>query len=141
RPTITAEQLLTIPDSDQFELIDGKLVEINMGARASYIEARLTRLLVAFCESPFAGWVLPGDTSYQCFPNRPNVVRRPDVSVIRPGRLPSETLPEGHLRLAPDLVAEVVSPNDLYYEVEEKIAEYRSAGVRLIWLLVPPSRT
>ena len=84
--------------------------------------------------------MLPGDASYQFLPDRPNVVRKPDVSFIRPGRLPDERLPDGHIRLAPDLVAEVVSPNDLFYDVEEKIAEYRQGGVRLIWVLVPPTR-
>ena len=38
-------------------------------------------------------------------------------------------------------MAEIVSPNDLYYEVEEKVREYRAAGVGLIWVVNPPTRT
>jgi len=140
QPSFTADDLLTLPDLERFELVDGKLVEQNMGAVSSYVGVRLSRRLVEFCDEPFGGWVLAADASYQFLPDRPNTVRKPDVSFIRPGRLPDERLPDGHIRLAPDLVAEVVSPNDLFYAVEEKIAEYRSGGVRLIWIVVPPTR-
>ena len=102
---------------------------------------RLFRRLLDFCDEPFRGWVFPFETGYQFLPDRPNVVRKPDVSFVRPGRLPEERPPLGHIRLAPDLVVEVISPNDLYYEVEEKVAEYRAGGVRLIWIIVPPTRT
>lgn len=141
QPVITADDLLALPDGDRFELLDGKLVELPVGTQSSYIGLRLSRLLASFCENPFIGWVLPADASYQPFPDRPNLVRKPDVSFIRAGRLPNEMLPEGHTRLAPDLAVEVVSPNDLYYEVVQKMAEYRLARVRLVWLIAPPTRT
>src|SRR5262249_12505025 len=57
------------------------------------------------------------------------------------GRLPNEELPDGHMTIAPDLAVEAVSPNDLYYEVDGKIDEYFSAGVRLVWVLNPKART
>lgn len=140
-PIITAEEFLRLPDEDNYELVDGKLVERHMGVESSYIGGRLLRLLGAYCENPFIGWVIPADAGYQFFPDRPNVVRKPDGSFIRAGRLPNETLPKGHARLAPDLVIEVGSPNDTYYEVAQKMAEYRSAGVRLVWLVIPPTHT
>jgi Uma2 family endonuclease len=139
--TLTAEEFLTLPDAKRFELVDGKLVELQMGTESSYVGGRLFRRLADFCEEPFCGWVLPAETTFQFLANRPNVVRKPDVAFIRAGRLPEERLPRGHTRLAPDLAAEVVSPNDVYYDVEDKIAEYRAGGVRLIWILVPPTRT
>jgi Uma2 family endonuclease len=137
---ITAEEFLDLPNTDFHELVDGKLVEKRMGAESSYIAGRLNTLLSRFCEDPFRGWVFPGDAGYQFLPDRPNVVRKPDVSFIRVGRLPEERPPEGHIRLAPDLAVEVVSPNDLFYEVEQKVAEYRAAGIPLIWIVVPPTR-
>jgi Uma2 family endonuclease len=36
---------------------------------------------------------------------------------------------------------EVVSPNDLVYVVEEKVEEYLSVGVRLVWVINPNVRT
>ena len=43
--------------------------------------------------------------------------------------------------LAPDLAVEVISPNDLASEVNEKIDEYLSAGVSLVWVIDPDSKT
>jgi Uma2 family endonuclease len=81
------------------------------------------------------------DCSYQCFPDRPRLVRKPDVSFICLGRLPEEREPEGHVRIPPDLAIEVLSPNDLDYETDEKVAEYLAAGVRLVWVINPEYRT
>jgi len=47
---------------------------------------------------------------------------------------------EGHVRLAPDLVVEVISPNDLAYEIDEKVDEYETAGVKLIWVVNPETK-
>ncbi|HEU4754238.1 MAG TPA: Uma2 family endonuclease, partial [Armatimonadota bacterium] len=71
----------------------------------------------------------------------PRDVRRPDVSFIARGRLPGEQLPKGHATVAPDLAVEVISPNDLFYEVEAKIGEYLEAGVRVVWIVNPQERS
>lgn len=139
--TFTAEEYLSLPDWKGYELVDGTLVEHQMGAESCYIGGRLHCRLVTFCEDPFKGWIFASDATYQFIASRPNLVRRPDVSLVLQGRFADERVPTGHIRLAPDLVVEVVSPNDLFYEVEEKVTEYRAAGVRLIWVVIPPSRT
>ena len=36
---------------------------------------------------------------------------------------------------------EVVSPNDLAWEVDMKVTEYLQAGVRLVWVFYPDTRT
>ena len=36
---------------------------------------------------------------------------------------------------------EVISPNDLLYALEQKVEDYRSAGVKLIWVASPKSRS
>ena len=88
-----------------------------------------------------SGLDLPADASYQCFPDEPARVRKPDVSFIRFGRLPGEQLPEGHTRIAPDFAGEVVSPNDLALELDRKVKEYLAAGVRLVWVIFPDTRS
>jgi Uma2 family endonuclease len=82
-----------------------------------------------------------GDAGYQLFPTSPYTVRKPDVSFVRYGRLPGEQPPPGYAKLAPDLAAEVISPNDFYEEVDEKIEEYLRAGVRLVWVISPRNHT
>jgi Uma2 family endonuclease len=137
----TPEDLLAMPDGDHYELVNGKLVERNMGAYSSYVATRLVVILDAFCQANRLGWVFSEGTSYQCFPDNPDKVRRADVSFIRLGRLPGEQPPEGHIRICPDLAAEVVSPNDLAYEIDGKVEEYLAAGVPLVWVVNPQTRT
>jgi Uma2 family endonuclease len=136
----TPEDLLALPNGDDYELVDGILVERHMGARSSLVGGRIVQFLGSFAGEQPLGWVLSADAAYQCFPNAPNKVRKPDASLIRLGRLQGEELPEGNIRLAPDLAAEVVSPKDGYYEVEQKVEEYLRAGVRLVWVVNPALR-
>jgi Uma2 family endonuclease len=140
-PTYTADDLLKLRDGDRYELVDGYLVEHDMSTLACWIAGELLILLGNFCRAQRLGWVFPPDTTYQCFPQRPNLVRKPDVSFIRLGRLPGEQFPEGHTPIAPDLAVEVVSPNDLFEEVLAKVQEYLGAGVRLVWVISPATRT
>jgi Uma2 family endonuclease len=139
--TYTPEDLLAMPDGKNYELVDGRLVERNMGAESSWIGGNLYFALRSHCNEPGAGWVWPADNGYQCFPHAPKLVRRPDVSFIRAGRFPGGELPKGHVRIPPDLAVEVVSPNDLAYEVEERVDDYLKAGVPLIWVIHPENRT
>src|SRR4051794_14117055 len=90
----TPEDLLTMADGDRYELVDGYLVERDMGLKSSWVGGRLVHLASGYCDANGLGWVLPADASYQCFPYRPNLVRKPDMSFIRRGRLPGEELPE-----------------------------------------------
>ena len=64
-----------------------------------------------------------------------------DVSFIRRGRLPGERIPDGHMSIAPDLAVEVVSPNDLAYDVDDKIDLYLASGIQLIWVVFPETRS
>jgi Uma2 family endonuclease len=112
-----------------------------MGTISSWVGGELHGRLRDFCRQHDLGWVLPADAGYQCFPGEPARVRKPDVSFIRFGRLPGEQLPEGHARIAPDLAVEVVSPNDLALELDRKVKEYLAAGVRLVWVIFPETRS
>ena len=47
----------------------------------------------------------------------------------------------GHTRVSPDLAAEIVSPNDLAYDVGEKVQEWLRAGASLVWVVNPETRT
>jgi Uma2 family endonuclease len=43
---------------------------------------------------------------------------------------------EGHVKITPDLAVEVISPNDKIYDLEEKLEDYWSAGVKLVWAVI-----
>ncbi len=137
----TPEELLAMPDGKSYELVDGQLVERHMGAKSSRVGIRLSSRLDRFCEEHDRGIVWPADNGYQCFPHAPGLVRKPDVSFVRSGRLPGDIEPDGWVRIPPDLVVEVVSPNDSASEIEERLADYRKVRVPLIWVIYPETRT
>ena len=141
KQSYTPEDLLTMPDAVSYELVDGELVERKMGWKSSWVGGRVFKLLSIHCDAHDLGWVAPADASYQCYPDAPKKVRKPDVSFIRLNRMPADEEPDGHCRIAPDLAVEVVSPNDFYEEVEDKVEEYLTVGVRLVWVVNPPKRT
>ncbi|MBW3598517.1 MAG: Uma2 family endonuclease [Planctomycetes bacterium] len=137
----TPEDLLALPDAVRYELVDGQLVERKMGFQSSVVGGRLFRHLDTYCDQNSLGWVAPADAGYQCFPDAPNKVRKPDVSFIAASRLPFDQAPSGHCRIAPDFAAEVISPNEIFDEAIQKVGEYLDAVVRLVWIIDPPSRT
>jgi Uma2 family endonuclease len=47
----------------------------------------------------------------------------------------------GYFPGAPDLVVEVISPNDRYAEVDEKIAEWLAHGAKLVFEVNPRRKT
>ncbi len=139
--TYTPEDLLSMPDRKNYELVDGQLVERNVSVLLSWVGGRLYRILDVFAEDHGLGWAWPADLGYQCFPDDPRKVRKPDVSFIRKERQPEGLTSEGYQYIPPDLAAEVISPHDLSYEVEAKVVEYLDAGVPLIWVIDPEQRT
>jgi Uma2 family endonuclease len=137
----TPDDLLTLPDGDRYELVDGQLLEKPMGAKADWVGMQLIFRLISFVRELGLGEVFGPETGYRCFPDDADKVRKPDASFISAPRLPQDQIPDGHIRIAPDLAIEVISPHDTYYEVETKVEEYLDAGVRLVWVLNPDNRT
>jgi Uma2 family endonuclease len=136
----TPEDLLAMPDGKSYELVDGQLVKRQMGAESSLVGGSLYLSLAPFCKEHDLGMVWPADNGYQCFPHAPGLVRRPDISFVRRGRLPGDVPPKGWIRIPPDLAVEVVSPKDSAEELEEKLDDYEKAGVRLVWVIYPEAR-
>lgn len=139
-PRLKAADLLARPDDGRtYELVSGELVELNTSGETSWIAGKLIRLLDPV-ESGGFGWLLPVDAGFQCFPWDREAVRKPDVRFVRRSRLSTPPI-QGYIPVSPDLVVEVVSPNDLAYEVEAKVELWLSAGVQEVWVIMPRSRT
>lgn len=140
KSTITPAELLEMPDAVSFELVDGQLVERNVSTLSSLVEGFVYEKVQGHVRPNKLGFVWPGTLGIQCYPNRPNKIRKPDLSFVKAERFRPELLETGFLPLAPDLAVEVISPGDLAHEVFEKIEEYQEAGVSLIWVIDPEIR-
>ena len=139
---ITPEDLLRIPDNNTLELVDGRLVEKNVCAESSEIEGLIYFAVQAFLLKHKVAKTYPASLGYQCFPDEPSKVRKPEVTVIRLERLAALPDPNpGFMPIIPDLAVEVVSTNDTVYEVAEKVHEYLTAGFPLVWVVDPKTRS
>jgi Uma2 family endonuclease len=137
---MTAEEFSALSDSRGMELDDGRLVEKPIGTNRAGIGSYLLFLIAAYLRDHPIGRVF-AEMPYRCYPKYPNRIRKPDVSFLRHGRLPASPLPEPGITAPPDLAIEVMSPNDLASEIERKVREYIEAGVRLVWVIYPETRT
>jgi Uma2 family endonuclease len=135
------EELLARADGHRYELIDGKLVERNMGAESSGIAANVIRIAGQHVHANKQGKFFATDCGYQIFPDDPKRVRFPDGSFVASGRLPGDRAPKGHVRIWPDLAFEIVSPHDTAEEIEARRLDFMRAGTRLFWVIYPESRT
>ncbi len=63
----------------------------------------------------------------------------PDVAFVRQERIPDPE-PRGYAELAPDLVVEVLSPDDRPGALLAKVSEWLNAGSRLVWVVDPIRR-
>ncbi|MEK6257918.1 MAG: Uma2 family endonuclease [Planctomycetota bacterium] len=64
-----------------------------------------------------------------------------DAAFVAKSSLPLKVTSEGYLETIPDLVVEIRSRNDTVAELMAKADDYVSAGVRVVWLIDPMSRT
>lgn len=138
----TPEDLLAITDRPMPKLVAGKLVERPpTGQKSDAIAARLLRDIGNYVEDADLGLVNGSRGSYQIFPDDPQKVRIPDASFTPKDRLSATGAAEGHSRVVPALVVEVVSPNDSASDLNEKIEDFLAAGVPLIWVPYPETRS
>ena len=139
---ITPEDLLNIPDNSSMELVDGHIVEKNVSIESSKIEFTVSLRFGMYLETHPVAAAFPASLGYQCFPNDPGKVRKPDTTIVRNERLQELEDPNaGYMPIPPDLAVEVVSPNDLVYDVAEKVREYLEADFPLVWVMYPEDRT
>ena len=124
---ITAEQYLGMAFEPDAEFVHGEIVERAM---PDYIHGRLEFLIsLAF------GRLIQSSRLYPCLEVRmnlaPEVYRIPDVAVF--AAPPHQTVPN----TPPLIVIEILSKDDRYTDLMQKLEEYLAWGVPNIWIVDP----
>jgi Uma2 family endonuclease len=126
-------------DGYRYEIWHGELLRMApAGGRHGECEANLVAALRQ--QTRALGRVYTGDTGF-LLREDPDELVSPDVAFVRHERLPP--LPEriSYLRVVPDLVIEIRSPNDAEPEVRAKLSLYLEVGVALVWIVDPQRQT
>jgi len=140
---VDTSQVLTAQDVERISL-PGKVTELILGhlvvreppgTRHGVIAATLTYYLSDFARRHELGVVLAQDTGFK-IASDPDTVRAPDVAFVARARV-ERIPPRGYAELAPDLLAEILSPDDRPAEVLAKVADWLAAGTELVWLVDP----
>lgn len=139
---LTAEEFLEHPlPEGKAELVRGELrVTPPPGGPHGVAASNLGFMLAVHVRQRNLGRVFADGTGYELI-QLPHTVRVPDVSYVRRDRLPEHGIGPGLLKLAPDLVVEVLSPRETASELEEKLADYTQAGTPMMWVVDPVRRT
>lgn len=139
---MTAEELFELPEDGWFyELVEGRLVRMSpTGGKHGIVTQALSLAIGNFVAERKLGRVLPADTGF-CISeeDEPDTVLAPDLAFVRAERARDAAIPQ-YPRLAPDMVAEVVSPSQGRRAMRAKVRQWLDAGVRLVWLVFPDER-
>ena len=136
---VTADELLEMPEiTCRYELVRGELRSRPfVGHVQGRIATNVLTSLYTHAKSNGLGEALPVTGFILAL--RPDHVRAPSVAFVRRARVDAVADVEGFFPGPPDLAVEVVSPDDLYMDVYERIADYLAAGILAV-IVVDPSR-
>lgn len=137
----TAEELLAMPDDGyRYELVRGELRKMAPpGLYHGVNGSRIVETLLPHVRRNGLGEV-PLPSPGFILSRNPDHVREPDVSFISQARIDKIGYTRRYFPEAPDLAVEVISPNDRYADVDEKVSDWLTYGARMVVVVNPRNR-
>jgi Uma2 family endonuclease len=138
---LTIAEFEQLPEENEYlqELVRGFVVREPRPAYGhGRLQVRVASLLDRFVRSHNLGVILV-ETGF-VLATEPPTVRGPDVSFIATERLPMDPQVVFPAQ-PPDLAVEILSPSNTASDIHEKVLDYLAAGVRLIWVVDPRTRS
>lgn len=136
---MTAEESIHCAPEGRWELVRGEVVSY-LPVQPEHGDAVTA---ISFLVLQFVGGVsraLMGPEIGFIVARDPDSVRAPDWSLI--WREQAEARRSGPwIEGGPNLAVEVVSPDDIWSEVQDKVDEYLAAGTQVVWVLTPHRHT
>ncbi|MGI9056122.1 MAG: Uma2 family endonuclease [Pyrinomonadaceae bacterium] len=121
-----------------FEWVDGEVIKMsNPSLRHQDLSDFLTAILRFFIEAKNYGKVISAPFQIK-FDFRPSG-RQPDIMFVSNENL--HRLEKQYVDGKADLIVEIVSPESLARDTQEKFLEYEMAGIGEYWLIDPNTRT
>ena len=143
-PRMTAEEFGIKHSGDHVEYIDGEVKEVLMaGSKHGKVCYRIAAALGQVVDPNDLGHIFINDTFVKV-PTKddPGRVYGADVCYVSYTRLAKDAeIPAGVIPVTPDLVVEVRSPFDTWSNVIGKMLDYIRAGVPVVVILDPKTRS
>jgi Uma2 family endonuclease len=138
---LTAEEFMDLDLGEgMHELVRGEIIEMPPPTMEHGIVcANIVGHLFIYGHESGHGYVAGNDSSILTT-RGPDTVRGADVCFYSHARLPRGSAGKKLPPVAPDVVAEVLSPGNRPGETLKKISEYLSAGVMLVLLVDPKTK-
>ena len=138
----SAEQLYSLAMQGQrFELVRGVLIVMSpAGGDHGWIASRILTRLGTHVESNDLGRTFAAETGFLIEVD-PDTVRAPDAAFVSHESLKATPPSKSYLQVAPELVVEVVSPNDSSTDVEAKAEQWLQAGSKIVLVADPQNET
>lgn len=141
---LSAEEFARKYDGQRVEYVNGQVREVPMaGGKHGTVCNWIAYYLTAHALANELGRVFVNDTFVKV-PQRGDSERvyGADVCFVSFARLAKDAdVPDGVIPVTPELVFEVRSPSDLLIEIMSKALDYLRAGVAVVVILDPKSRT
>jgi len=136
-----AQLFSTQRDGSRLELVKGVLIVLSpAGSEHGRIASRILIRLGNHVETNNLGETFAAETGF-LIASDPDTVRAPDAAFVSHEKMSSVEETSAYLPLAPDLVVEVVSPNDSSSDVEAKAQEWLAAGSLIVLVADPKNET
>ncbi|MEG4997543.1 Uma2 family endonuclease [Microcoleus sp. B4-D4] len=133
---LTLAEFLALPDPDvYYEFVDGEAVpKVSPKFFHSSLQGALCLLIRGWCKS--RGRVLP-EWAILLKRQGKDWAPVPDLTYISYARLPKSWRRNEACPAIPELVIEIISPDQSMKEFEEKAKDYLAAGVPRVWVIDP----
>lgn len=138
--TYTVDEFMNLVDDGYaYELVKGRLQRMSpTSGEHGRIAALLHIHLGSYVLQLALGDTFVAETAF-VLDAVTNDVRAADIAFVAASRL--SAIGDGAVPFPPDLAVEVISPTDRLVKVQEKVTQYRRAGVRLVWVVNPRRKT
>ena len=128
-------------DGFRLELVRGELRKMPYrGFLEGQVSASIAVSLGIHVKANRLGTTYAGGTGF-LLESDPDHVRAPCAAYVRRERAESVADRDDYFPGAPDFAIEVISPSDLYTDVEEKVADWLEAGTLAVIVVNPHNRT
>jgi Uma2 family endonuclease len=135
---LSAEEFAAMPELGRFtELVKGEVIQMPPPSFLHGIVCGNVAFALGTHVRPRSLGRITINDSGVVTERDPDTVRGADVAYFSYERLPKHVTPRVYPEVSPELVFEVMSPDEVFRDVMAKVDEYLDAGVTLVYVIDP----